>query len=235
MLRIDILTIFPEIIENVFSTSMLKIAHEKNAIDVHLHDIRQYTTNKHKRVDDRPFGGGPGMVMCCQPVIDAVGAVEKMSDQKARLIFTGPDGNTFKQSDAQEFSEQERIIFVCGRYEGFDQRIFDILQPEIFSIGDYILTGGELAAAVMADATARLIPGVLGHDQSAIEESFTINSDSGTLLDYPHYTQPADYEGLHVPEILRGGNHKLINEWRLEKSLEKTRSIRPDLLTGKPR
>ncbi len=231
MLRIDILTIFPEILENVFTTSMLKIAAEKDALEVHLHDIRDYTTNKHKRVDDRPFGGGPGMVLCCQPVIDAITAVRAMSDVEGRLIFTGPDGNTFNQSYAQEFSEEERIIFVCGRYEGFDQRIFEILQPEIFSIGDYVLTGGELAAAVMADAAARLIPGVLGHDQSAVEESFSLNTEhGGALLDYPHYTQPANYEGLEVPEILRGGNHKLINEWRLERSLEKTKKIRPDLL-----
>ncbi len=230
MLRIDILTIFPDMLTGVFSESIIRIAQDKELIEINTHNIRDYTTNKHGKTDDRPFGGGPGMVMTAQPVIAAVRAVQAMSDIPGRLIFMGPDGRKFDQSAAAELSSDQRLIFVCGRYEGFDQRIFDILQPEIFSIGDYILTGGELAAAVIIDATIRLIPGALGKIESTQDESFSLEHNGRQLLDYPHYTQPAEYEGLAVPEILRGGNHKLIHEWRLEQAYRKTREFRPDLL-----
>ncbi len=230
MLRIDVLTIFPDMLSGVFSESILRIAQDKGLIEIFTHNIRDYTTNKHGKTDDRPFGGGPGMVMTAQPVITAVRAVLAMSEIPARLIFMGPDGRKFDQNAAAELSTDQRLIFVCGRYEGFDQRIFDILQPEIFSIGDYILTGGELAAAVIIDATARLIPGALGRIESTQDESFSLEHNGLQLLDYPHYTQPAEYEGLKVPEILRGGNHKLIHEWRLEQAYRKTQAYRPDLL-----
>lgn len=230
MLRADILTIFPEMLKSAFNESILRIAQDKGQLEVHFHNIRSYSENKHDKVDDRPFGGGPGMVMCCQPVIDAVNAVRDLDSRSARLIFMGPDGKKFNQQAAKEFSECQRLILVCGRYEGFDQRIFDILQPEIYSIGDYVLSGGELAAAVMIDAATRLIPGVLGHDASAEEESFSLKNESGTLLDYPHYTQPADYHGHTVPEVLRSGNHKVINEWRMEEAAKRTATRRPDLL-----
>lgn len=231
MLRADILTIFPQMLESYFAESMLRIAQDKGALQVHLHNIRDYTTNKHRRVDDRPFGGGPGMVMCCQPIIDAVRAVRALNADPGRLFFMGPDGRRFDQGAAREFAECGRLILVCGRYEGFDQRIFEILQPEILSIGDYVLTGGELAAGVIVDAVARLLPGVLGDDQSAEEESFSLQVPDGTLLDYPHYTQPAEYEGLTVPELLRGGHHALIMKWRLEQARIKTLRTRPDLLS----
>lgn len=231
MLRVDVLTIFPEILRGVFSESILRIAQEKQALAVFLHDIRDYTTNKHLRVDDRPFGGGPGMVMCCQPVIDAVNAVRALADEPGRLFFMGPEGRVFTQPVAHELAHEQRLVLVCGRYEGFDQRIFDILQPEIISIGDYVLTGGELAAGVIVDAVSRLLPGVLGDAESAAEESFSLELEGGgRLLDYPHYTQPAEYAGLAVPEILRGGHHAQIKKWRLEQALEKTRRCRPDLL-----
>ena len=230
MLRIDILTIFPDMLQGVFAEGILRIAREKGLIKVFNHNIRDYTENKHRKTDDRPFGGGPGMVMTPQPVITAVRAVQQLSPLPSRLIFLGPDGNRFTQNTAEEFSKTERLIFVCGRYEGFDQRIFDILKPEIYSIGDYILTGGELAAAVMIDAATRLIPGALGKIESAHDESFTLEYQGKQLLDYPHYTQPAEYEGHTVPEILRGGNHKLINQWRLEQAYQKTCKHRPDLL-----
>ncbi len=232
MLRADILTIFPQMISGYFAESMLRIAQEKRALQVHLHDIRDYTTNKHRRVDDRPFGGGPGMVMCCQPVIEAVRAVRALDTNPGRLFFMGPDGQRFDQACARAISAEERIVLVCGRYEGFDQRIFDILQPEILSIGDYVLTGGELAAAVIVDAVARLLPGVLGDDQSAQEESFSLEAGDGTLLDYPHYTQPPEFEGHAVPELLRGGHHAQITKWRLERARETTLRQRPDLLGG---
>lgn len=230
MLRIDILTIFPDMLNGVFSEGILRIAQEKKIIEIHSHNIRDYSTNKHAKTDDRPFGGGPGMVMTAQPVIDSVRAVQSLSDTPSRLIFLGPDGKRFNQSHAEELSIAERLIFVCGRYEGFDQRIFDILQPEILSIGDFVLTGGELAAAVIIDATARLIPGALGKIESTQEESFSLKFQGKQLLDYPNYTQPNEYEGLKVPEVLRGGNHKLINEWRLSQAYEKTKKSRPDLL-----
>ena len=230
MLRIDILTIFPDMLHGVFAEGILRIAQEKDLIRVFPHNIRDYAENKHRKTDDRPFGGGPGMVMTAQPVIAAVRAVQKMSPAPARLIFPGPDGHKFTQNTAEEFSACEHLIFVCGRYEGFDQRIFDILKPEIYSIGDYILTGGELAAAVMIDAATRLIPGALGKIESAQDESFSLKHQGKQLLDYPHYTQPAEYEGHPVPEVLRGGNHKLINQWRLEQAYRKTLQHRPDLL-----
>ena len=230
MLRIDILTIFPDMLNGVFSEGILRIAQEKKVIEIHSHNIRDYSTNKHAKTDDRPFGGGPGMVMTAQPVIDSVRAVQSLSDTPSRLIFLGPDGKRFNQSHAEGLSISERLIFVCGRYEGFDQRIFDILQPEIYSIGDFILTGGELAAAVIIDATARLIPGALGKIESTQDESFSLKFQGKQLLDYPNYTQPYEYEGLKVPEVLREGNHKLINEWRLSQAYEKTKKLRPDLL-----
>ncbi len=230
MLRIDILTIFPDMLNGVFSEGILRIAQEKKLIEVHSHNIRDYSTNKHAKTDDRPFGGGPGMVMTAQPVIDSVRAVQNLVDTPTRLIFLGPEGKRFNQVQAEAFSIAERLIFVCGRYEGFDQRIFDILQPEIYSIGDFILTGGELAAAVIIDATARLIPGALGKIESAQDESFSLKFQGKQLLDYPHYTHPTEYEGLSVPEILRGGNHKHINEWRLHQAYKKTKKLRPDLL-----
>lgn len=226
----DILTIFPEMLKGAFAESILGRAQDKGLLTVRFHDIRAYTLNKHKKVDDRPFGGGPGMVMCCQPVVDAVRAVRALETDPGRLIFMSPGGRKFSQAVAAELAHEERLVLVCGRYEGFDQRIFEILRPECLSIGDYVLSGGELAAAVVVDAVTRLLPGALGDAESAVSESFSLrDAQGGVLLDYPNYTQPAVYEGLAVPEILRGGNHALIDKWRLEQAAALTRAQRPDL------
>lgn len=229
-MRVDILTIFPVMLRGVFAESILRLAQTNKLLDVFFHDIRAYTTNKHRKVDDRPFGGGPGMIMACQPIIDAVRAVQNLTNDNGKLLFMCPSGKKFTQTIARELANEQRLILVCGRYEGFDERIFTLLQPEIYSIGDYVLSGGELAAAVMVDAIVRLIPGALGDEQSALDESFTLRDEHGEiLLDYPHYTQPAIYENHAVPEILRGGNHASINQWRLQQARERTEKQRPDL------
>lgn len=224
-MRIDILTLFPGIFSGFLSESIPKIAREKGAVEICLHNIRDWSLNKHGKVDDRPFGGGPGMVMACQPLVDAVEAVRAMRPEAGRLIFLTPEGRRFDQAAAEEFSREERLILVCGRYEGFDERVFDILKPERLSLGDFVLSGGEPAAMAVTDAIVRLLPGVLGCSESAGEDSFSRGG-----LDHPHYTQPPEYRGLTVPEVLRGGNHALIDAWRRERAREKTRAYRPDLL-----
>ncbi len=223
--RIDILTLFPGIFSGFLTESIPKIAQEKEAAAIHLHNIRDWSENKHNKVDDRPFGGGPGMVMACQPVVDAVEAVRGMDDVPGRLFFLTPEGRRFDQAVAAELAAEPRITLVCGRYEGFDERIFEILRPERLSVGDFILSGGEPAAMAVLDAVLRLLPGVLGCSGSAEEDSFTL-----PLLDHPHYTQPVEYRGLSVPEVLRGGNHAEIARYRRACALEKTRIFRPDLL-----
>lgn len=226
MLRVDILSLFPGMFQGVFSESIPRIAQDKGALSVHIHNIRDWTTDKHGKVDDRPFGGGPGMVMACQPIVDAVQAVRALDSSPARLVFFTPEGRRFDQSVAKEYAEgTDRFIFVCGRYEGFDERIFSVLEPERVSIGDFILSGGEIAAMVVVDALARLLPGVLGCPESVEYESF-----SGELLDHPHYTQPPVFQGLAVPEVLRGGNHAHIDRWRQEQAKLKTLLFRPDLI-----
>jgi tRNA (guanine-N1)-methyltransferase len=226
-MRLDILTLFPGIFSGFLGESIPKIAQEKGAVEIHIHNIRGWTENKHGKVDDRPFGGGPGMVMTCQPVVEAVDAVRAMASPAGRLFFLTPEGRRFDQNVAAELAAEERILFVCGRYEGFDERIFDILEPERISLGDFILSGGEIAAMAVADALIRLLPGVLGDPASAVEDSF---APGVNLLDHPHYTQPAEYRGLTVPEILRSGDHAKIAAWRKEKAIAKTRQHRPDLL-----
>ncbi len=225
-MRIDILTLFPGLFSGFLTESIPKIAQEKEAAAVRLHNIRDWSRNRHNKVDDRPFGGGPGMVMTCQPVVDAVEAVRRLdAGAPARLFFLTPEGRRFDQPCAAELAAEPRLILVCGRYEGFDERIFDILRPERLSVGDFILSGGEVAAMAVMDAVLRLLPGVLGCSESAAEDSFT-----RPLLDHPHYTQPAEYRGLPVPDILRNGNHAHIDAWRHARALEKTRYFRPDLL-----
>lgn len=226
-MRLDILTLFPGIFPGFVGESIPKIAQEKGAVEIHIHNIRDWTQNKHGKVDDRPFGGGPGMVMACQPVIEAVDAVRGMASPVGRLFFLTPEGRRLDQNVANELAAEERILLVCGRYEGFDERIFDILQPERLSLGDFVLSGGEIAAMAVADAIIRLLPGVLGDPASAVEDSF---APGVNLLDHPHYTQPAEYRGLAVPEVLRSGDHAKIAAWRKEKAVAKTRQYRPDLL-----
>jgi tRNA (guanine37-N1)-methyltransferase len=223
--RIDFLSIFPEMFEPFVNTGIMRIASEKGFADFHSHDIRNWSDNKHNKVDDKPFGGGPGMVMKAEPVVGAVEDVMAQETEEGCLIFMTPKGEKFNQPLAKELSKEKRLVFVCGRYEGFDQRIFDYLKPREVSIGDFVLTGGELASMVISDAVVRLIPGVLGSSESLEDESF-----ENSLLDYPHYTQPAVWRERQVPEILRSGNHGLVEKWRKEKALENTKERRPDLL-----
>jgi tRNA (guanine37-N1)-methyltransferase len=223
-MRIDILTIFPEIFEGPFSLSMLKRAQEKRIAKLHIHNIRDYSTDKQKSVDDYAFGGGAGMVMMIQPIEDLI---LKLKSERSydEIIYMTPDAKVWNQQMANQLSMSENIIILCGHYKGVDQRIRDHYITREVSIGDYVLTGGELAAAVVVDSIVRLIPGVLSDETSALTDS---HQDG--LLSPPVYTRPSDYKGWKVPEILLSGNTKLIEEWREEKALEITKKIRPDLL-----
>lgn len=220
-MKIDILTLFPEMFVPVTTSSILGRAAEKNLIDIRLTDIREYTKNKHRKVDDYPFGGGQGMVMMPQPIFDALRGI-KAEDKK--ILYMSPRGRVLDKDKIQELSQLSELVILCGHYEGVDQRVIDCWEMEEVSIGDYILTGGELPAMVLVDSVARLIPGVLSGEDSAMEESVY----SG-LLEYPQYTQPREYEDIPVPEILLSGHHKNIDLWRFEKSLELTRKVRPDM------
>ncbi|NLG24504.1 MAG: tRNA (guanosine(37)-N1)-methyltransferase TrmD [Clostridiales bacterium] len=223
-MRIKVLTTFPELLPPMLGASILGRAIERGLLDVQPIDIRPYSDRKHKNTDDYPFGGGAGMVMLAQPIVEAVRACAG-ADFRGRRIYLSPRGRTFDQQTARRLAGEPELILLCGHYEGVDQRAIDLVIDEELSIGDYILTGGELAALVVIDAVARLIPGVLGSDQSPEEESF-----AGSLLEYPHYTRPREFEGLEVPEVLLNGNHAEIARWRREQSLKITRARRPDLL-----
>ena len=222
-MRIDILTIFPEMFEGVLGASMLGRARQNGLIDVRVHNIRDYTDNKHKKTDDYPFGGGAGMVMMAQPIFDCVDAV--LGGETARKILLSPRGKTLTQKTARTLAAEERLLLLCGHYEGVDERVMAIMDEEI-SIGDYVLTGGELPAMVLTDCVCRLIPGVLGSEESAEDESF-----SEDLLEYPQYTRPAEFRGMAVPEVLLNGHHANIVAWRREQARLKTALNRPDLLT----
>jgi tRNA (guanine-N1)-methyltransferase len=225
MMRIDVLTLFPEMFPGVLGGSMLGKAAEKDAVSYHITDFRDFTTNKHNKVDDYPFGGGAGMVLMPQPLFDAVDAVRSEDPISPRVILTSPQGKPFVQKDAEELSREQRLIFICGHYEGFDERIPEHLVTDEYSIGDFVMTGGELAAMAMIDSIVRLLPGVLGNATSAVTESF-----SEGLLEHPHYTRPADFRGMKVPEVLLSGNHERIAEWRHKESLRRTFLRRPDML-----
>ncbi len=225
MMRIDILSLFPEMFPGVLNGSILGKASEKRAVSFHVTDFRHFTTNKHQKVDDYPFGGGAGMVLMPQPLFDAVDAVCAGDGATPRIILTSPQGKPFTQKDAENLSKEKRLIFICGHYEGFDERIPRHLVTDEYSIGDFVMTGGELAAMAMIDSIVRLLPGVLGNDTSAVTDSF-----SDGLLEHPHYTRPADFRGMKVPEILLSGNHEWIAEWRHKESLRRTFQRRPDLL-----
>ncbi|MFI4910309.1 MAG: tRNA (guanosine(37)-N1)-methyltransferase TrmD [Sedimentisphaeraceae bacterium JB056] len=224
-MRIDVLTLFPEMFESPLDHSILRRARDKGAIEVVLSNIRDFANDAYKKVDDKPYGGGPGMVMMCQPVFDCFESVTQECKKKPRVIMMSPQGRQLNQQIAQELSKEEHLVLIAGRYEGFDERIRIGLDAEQLSIGDYVLTGGELAAMVVIDSVARLIDGVLGDDKSSEDESF-----SNGLLEYPHYTRPEEYRGMKVPDILLSGHHKNIELWRAEQSLERTRKWRPDLL-----
>ncbi len=210
-MRFDILTIFPEIFDSYFSESIIKRARENKLIEIHVHNIRDFTKNKHKKVDDIPFGGGAGMVMTPQPLFDAITHVKKSN--KGPVIFFTPQGKRFTQSKAENYSKKlDQVILVCGRYEGIDQRIRDLLIDEEICIGEYVLTGGELPAMIFIDATSRLLPGVLGKEESHQKDSFSKALDR--KKEYPHYTRPENFKGISVPEVLLSGNHKKIEQWR---------------------
>ncbi len=220
-MKIDILTIFPEMFDGPFSHSIVKRAVAKGKVNINLHNLRKWTIDKHKTIDDRPFGGGAGMVMMIEP-IDL--ALKDLKKKGSKVILLSPRGKVFNQKKAIQFSRVKHLIFICGHYEGVDERVSGLVDEEI-SIGDFVLTGGEIPAMAIVDATVRLLPGVLEKSEATKNESFTDN-----LLEYPHYTRPADYKGEKVPPILLSGNHKKVDDWRLKKALEKTKKQRPDLL-----
>lgn len=224
-MRVDILTLFPEMFEPALSASMLGIARDKGFLDVYIHNLRDWTHDLHRTVDDEPYGGGHGMVMKCEPLFEAIEAIKAMDSAAPITIFFTPAGQTFNQETAGKFALGERLLLVCGRYEGFDERALSLADIEL-SIGDYVLTGGELPAMVVTDAVTRLIPGVLGHEMSAVDETF-----ADGLLEYPQYTRPAVYRGMKVPEILLSGNHAKIAQWRKDQALARTHQRRPDLLS----
>ncbi|MFB5660588.1 tRNA (guanosine(37)-N1)-methyltransferase TrmD [Alteribacillus sp. HJP-4] len=231
-MRMDFLTLFPEMFEGVFSASILKQAQERNAVSYHTLNFREFSANKHQKVDDYPYGGGAGMVLTPQPIFDAVDAVKiENPGTSPRIILLCPQGAPYHQAKAEELAGEEHLIFICGHYEGYDERIREHLVTDEISVGDFVLTGGELPAMIIADSVTRLLSGVLGNDQSALTDSF-----SDGLLEHPHYTRPAEFRGMKVPDILLSGHHENIREWRREQSLQRTKRRRPELLNcdGKP-
>lgn len=229
-MRIDIITTIPQIIDAVTSESILGRARQRGLVEINAVSLRDYTHDKHRTTDDAPFGGGPGMVMKPEPVFEAVESLRaRMPGMRPRIILMTPQGRRFDQKMAAELARESHVIMICGRYEGVDERIREQLATDEVSIGDYVLTGGELAALVVADAVSRLIPGVLGDETSPETDSF-----SSGLLEYPQYTRPVDFRSMSVPEVLLSGNHAKIARWRRERSLERTLTRRPDLLEDAP-
>jgi len=224
-MRIDVLTLFPEMFESPLSCSILKRAREDGIVDIALTNIRDFAADNYRKVDDKPYGGGPGMVMMPGPVFDCFEHVRKLSPEKPRVILLTPQGQRFDQPKARELSAENRLILIAGRYEGFDERIRIGLDAEQISIGDYVLNGGELAAMVIIDAVVRLLPGALGDGDSAKDDSF-----SDGLLEYPQYTRPEVFRDMKVPDILLSGDHAKIAQWRRQQALERTKKHRPDLL-----
>ncbi len=223
-MRIDILTLFPEMFEPILGTSIPKRAAQKGLVEYRLTNIRDFATDAHKSVDDKPFGGGPGMVMMAPVIFDAVEFVEKQDPRPATRIVLSPQGKAFDQRTAEELAKQDRVLLIAGHYEGFDERIIEGLEPMELSIGDYVLSGGELAAMVVVDAIVRLLPGALGAEDGAADETFTDG-----LIEHPQYTRPREFRGMNVPDVLLSGNHKLIAQWRLEQRKKRTQERRPDL------
>jgi tRNA (guanine37-N1)-methyltransferase len=221
-MKIDVLTLFPAMFAGPLDESIIQRARAGGVLDLAVHNLRDYTHDRHKTVDDRPFGGGPGMLFKPEPVFEAV---EKLGGEKTRVILMSPAGRKFDQAVARELAGEEHLLLVCGSYEGFDERIREGLADDELSIGDFVLTNGALPAMVVIDAVTRLLPGVLGDDESAQDESF-----SRGLLEYPHYTRPAEFRGMKVPEVLLSGNHAEIAKWRVEQAKRRTQERRPDLL-----
>ncbi|MBM7698353.1 tRNA (guanine37-N1)-methyltransferase [Kurthia huakuii] len=224
MMNIQVLSLFPDMFDGVFNASIMKKAQEKGAVSFDVTDFRSFSTNKHNQVDDYPYGGGAGMVLKPEPLFNAVEALQAKG-KKPRIILMCPQGERYSQQKAEELAREEDLIFLCGHYEGYDERIREYLVTDEISIGDFVLTGGELAAMTIIDSVVRLLPGVLGQEASHINDSFSTG-----LLEHPHYTRPADFRGMKVPDVLMSGNHAKIDEWREEQSLKRTFERRPDLL-----
>ena len=227
-MKINVMTLFPEIFNSYIGESMMKKAVDNNILAVNIYNIRDFSENKHKKVDDYPFGGGAGMVMTPQPILSTYKhIIEENKLEKPRVIYLSPKGKTFTQDMAKSLSKEDNLIFLCGHYEGIDQRVIDMIVTDELSIGDYVLTGGELPALVMIDSISRLIPGVLNKSESYEDETF-----EGDLLEYPQYTRPREYEGHKVPDVILSGNHQKIDQWRKEESEKLTKERRPDLWTS---
>lgn len=226
-MRIDVLTLFPEIFSGYLGQSLLKKAIDAEVVTVAVHNIRDWAQGKHRQVDDRPFGGGPGMVLRPEPVVACVEEVQKQGDVTGHLVLLTPQGRRLDQSIVEELAGQVRLVLICGRYEGIDQRAIDLLQPDEVSIGDYILGGGEVAAMAVIDAVVRLVPGVLGDSESNKQDSFSGNPP---LLEFPQYTRPREFRGLAVPDVLMSGNHPEIARWREQQKIDRTHQRRADLL-----
>ncbi len=231
-MRFDVLTLFPDIFPGYLGESLLHKAIERKLVEVHVHDMRNWSKDKHQKVDDRPYGGGPGMVIRVEPVVECVEDVQKLGDGPGKLVLLTPQGRRLDQKVVEELSKVGRLVLLCGRYEGFDERVLDILQPDEISIGDYVLNGGEVAAMVVIDCVLRLIPGALGDEQSHKDDSF---SQDNRLLECAQYTRPREYRGCQVPDVLLNGNHEEIARWRKEQSYEKTKARRADLFDDDPR
>src|SRR5256714_14095150 len=254
-MRFDLITIFPEFFAGPFDHGILRRARETGLVEVNVEDLRAFTKDRHRSVDDRPFGGGEGMVLKPEPLFEAVESLlgssvgdarnQRVKDEKAAIVLLSASGKLFRQDSARRFAKLERMIFICGRYEGVDERVVEHLATEEISIGDFVLSGGELPAMLIVDAVTRLLPGALGNEASAENESFSAGGaaangaqhaaplrSNGMLLDYPHYTRPAEFRGWMVPEVLIGGDHAEMAKWRRAAAIEKTRRNRPDLLVG---
>lgn len=224
MMNIHVLSLFPDMFEGVFGSSILKKAQEKGAVQMNVTDFRSFSQNKHNQVDDYPYGGGAGMVLKPEPLFHAVEELVAQG-KKPRIILMCPQGERYDQKKAEELAQEEDLIFLCGHYEGYDERIREYLVTDEISIGDFVLTGGELAAMTVIDSVVRLLPGVLGQEASHVNDSFSTG-----LLEHPHYTRPADFRGMKVPDVLMSGNHAKIEQWRMEQTLKRTFERRPDLL-----
>ncbi len=224
-MNFHVLTLFPQMVMDGVNTSIIKRASDTGFISIEAIDIRDYTIDRHKKTDDYPYGGGAGMVMSAQPIYDAHKALQNKIGKKTKCIYLTPQGRTFNQNMAKEFAEEEDLIFLCGHYEGVDERVLEEIVTDYVSIGDYVLTGGELAAMVMIDAISRMVPGVLSNKESSLLETF-----EGNLLEYPQYTRPVEWRGKKVPDILLSGHHANVEKWRRYQSLERTYKYRPDLL-----
>ncbi|WP_445506107.1 tRNA (guanosine(37)-N1)-methyltransferase TrmD [Niallia sp. 03190] len=228
-MKVDVLSLFPEMFEGIFNSSILKKAKEAEKVTYNVVNFRSFSDNKHQSVDDYPYGGGAGMVLKPQPIFDAVQDLKETSGASTRVILMCPQGERYSQKKAEELAQEDHLIFICGHYEGYDERIREHLVTDEISIGDYVLTGGELGAMVVIDSVVRLLPGVLGKEASHVNDSFSTG-----LLEHPHYTRPADFRGMKVPATLLSGNHAHIDEWREKESLRRTIERRPDLLENYP-